>query len=60
MGAGTVGDQISQDDDRVGLYFLEFGAAPRASSVLYDREGAAIANIRPGSANIVSEGLSNF
>ena len=36
-------------DDRVGLYFLEFGAAPRASSVLYDRKGAAIANLRPGS-----------
>jgi 2-dehydro-3-deoxygluconokinase len=36
------------DDDRVGLYFLEFGAAPRASSVLYDRKGAAIAGIRPG------------
>jgi 2-dehydro-3-deoxygluconokinase len=31
-------------EDRVGLYFLEFGAAPRASSVLYDRKGAAIAN----------------
>jgi 2-dehydro-3-deoxygluconokinase len=35
-------------EDRVGLYFLEFGAAPRASSVLYDRKGAAIATIRPG------------
>src|SRR5713101_2552415 len=35
-------------DDRVGLYFLEFGAAPRASSVLYDRKGAAIAGIQPG------------
>src|SRR3954468_17019150 len=35
-------------DDRVGLYFLEFGAAPRASSVLYDRKGAAIAGIAPG------------
>jgi 2-dehydro-3-deoxygluconokinase len=35
-------------DDRVGLYFLEFGAAPRASSVLYDRKGAAVAGIRPG------------
>jgi 2-dehydro-3-deoxygluconokinase len=34
-------------EDRVGLYFLEFGAAPRASSVLYDRKGAAIANLRP-------------
>src|SRR5881227_1533321 len=27
------------EDDRVGLYFLEFGAAPRASGVLYDRRG---------------------
>src|SRR5436190_22507620 len=35
-------------DDRVGLYFLEFGAAPRASSVLYDRKGAAIAALQPG------------
>lgn len=36
------------DDDRVGIYFLEFGAAPRASSVLYDRRGAAVAAIQPG------------
>lgn len=36
------------DEDRVGVYFLEFGAAPRASSVLYDRKGAAIANVKQG------------
>src|SRR6478672_43751 len=36
------------NDDRVGVYFLEFGAAPRASSVVYDRKGAAIAQIKPG------------
>ncbi len=35
-------------DDRVGLYFLEFGAAPRASNVLYDRKSAAVAGLRPG------------
>src|SRR5262249_50698081 len=35
------------DDDRVGVYFLEFGAAPRASSVLYDRKSSAIAGIKP-------------
>jgi 2-dehydro-3-deoxygluconokinase len=35
-------------EDRVGLYFLEFGAAPRASSVLYDRKGAAMTGIAPG------------
>jgi 2-dehydro-3-deoxygluconokinase len=39
------------DEDRVGVYFLEFGAAPRASSVLYDRKGAAIAQLRPGMVN---------
>src|SRR5437868_3140242 len=36
--AGVATDHVVwTDDDRVGLYFLEFGAAPRASSVLYDR-----------------------
>ena len=39
------------DEDRVGVYFLEFGAAPRASSVLYDRKGAAIAALRPDMIN---------
>src|SRR5213076_1660269 len=38
-------------DDRVGVYFLEFGAAPRASSVPYDRKGSAIAAIEPGMAD---------
>ncbi len=47
--AGVNTDHIVwTDDDRVGVYFLEFGAAPRASSVLYDRQGSAIAAIRPG------------
>ncbi|HTS25782.1 MAG TPA: PfkB family carbohydrate kinase, partial [Bryobacteraceae bacterium] len=36
------------DDGRQGLYFLELGAAPRASSVLYDRAHSAISAIRPG------------
>lgn len=35
-------------DGRVGLYFVEFGAAPRASGVIYDRKGSAAAGIRPG------------
>ncbi len=35
-------------EDRVGLYFVEFGAAPRASGVLYDRKDAAVAHVRPG------------
>jgi 2-dehydro-3-deoxygluconokinase len=36
------------ENDRVGLYFLEFGAAPRASGVIYDRQHAAIAGVKPG------------
>jgi 2-dehydro-3-deoxygluconokinase len=47
--AGVSTDHVVwTDDDRVGLYFLEFGAAPRASSVLYDRKDSAIAAVRPG------------
>jgi 2-dehydro-3-deoxygluconokinase len=47
--AGVSADHVVWTaEDRVGLYFVEFGAAPRASSVLYDRKGSAIANLRPG------------
>jgi 2-dehydro-3-deoxygluconokinase len=35
-------------DDRLGLYFVEYGASPRASSVLYDRSSSAISRIRAG------------
>src|SRR3974377_252891 len=46
--AGVQTDHIVwTDNERVGLYFLEFGAAPRASGVLYDRKGAAVAGIEP-------------
>ena len=41
-------------DDRAGLYFAELGAAPRASSVVYDRAGSAIAKVRPGSIDWAS------
>jgi 2-dehydro-3-deoxygluconokinase len=33
---------------RVGLYFVEFGAQPRASSVLYDRADSAISQMKAG------------
>lgn len=36
------------EDGRLGLYFVEFGAAPRPSSVLYDRSYSAISAIKPG------------
>ncbi len=35
-------------DDRAGLYFAELGAAPRASTVLYDRSASAVSRIAPG------------
>lgn len=50
--AGVSTDHIVwTDEDRVGVYFVEFGAAPRASGVLYDRKNAAIAGIKPGMVN---------
>jgi 2-dehydro-3-deoxygluconokinase len=33
----------------MGLYFLELGASPRPSSVLYDRAASAFSNLEPGS-----------
>ena len=35
-------------DDRNGIYFVEFGATPRPSSVLYDRSHTAISQVKPG------------
>jgi 2-dehydro-3-deoxygluconokinase len=39
---------VWSDKGRAGLYFVEFGASPRASSVLYDRGSSAISMIEPG------------
>jgi 2-dehydro-3-deoxygluconokinase len=39
---------ILRGGDRVGIYFLETGAVARASKVVYDRAGSAIADIQPG------------
>ena len=41
-GVGTEHVQLSADG-RCGLYFLEFGAAPRASSIQYDRQDSSFA-----------------
>jgi 2-dehydro-3-deoxygluconokinase len=45
-----VSDQFVQyaNDGRCGLYFLEFGASPRPSSILYDRKDSSIARVRRG------------
>ena len=39
---------VWSDQGRAGLYFLELGASPRASSVLYDRAGSSISMIKSG------------
>ncbi len=39
---------IWSDEDRQGIYFLEFGALPRTSAIIYDRKGSAISRIQPG------------
>jgi 2-dehydro-3-deoxygluconokinase len=39
---------IWSNEGRLGLYFVEFGAAPRPSSVLYDRAHSAISTVQPG------------
>jgi 2-dehydro-3-deoxygluconokinase len=60
--AGALGDAAVQElrrfgvdtggvrraGERIGIYFLEAGAGPRASTVLYDRAASAIANAGPG------------
>jgi len=41
-------DKIVYGGDRLGIYFLEYGAVNRASKVVYDRAGSSIADIKPG------------
>jgi 2-dehydro-3-deoxygluconokinase len=42
---------VFTDQDRVGVYFLEFSAAPRPSGILYDRANSAMARIQPKMIN---------
>ncbi|MCC6945169.1 MAG: sugar kinase [Thermomicrobiales bacterium] len=39
---------VSEDQGRMGLYFLEEGTDPRPSAVVYDRKQSAFANLTPG------------
>jgi 2-dehydro-3-deoxygluconokinase len=39
---------IARGGERLGIYFLETGASMRASQVVYDRAGAAIADVNEG------------
>lgn len=42
---------IWSKEDRAGIYFVEFGASPRAHKVIYDRENSAISCIKPEEIN---------
>ena len=39
---------VARGGERMGIYFLEAGAAQRASKVIYDRAGSSFATIQPG------------
>lgn len=45
---GVKTDYIARGGDRLGIYFLEIGAAQRPSKVIYDRAHSAIAEARAG------------
>jgi 2-dehydro-3-deoxygluconokinase len=45
-GIGT--RHMARGGDRLGIYFLEAGAAQRGSKVIYDRAGSAIATVEKG------------
>lgn len=46
LGVGT--SAIVRGGERMGIYFLETGAAQRASKVIYDRAHSSFASIAPG------------
>lgn len=49
LAASGVGTRfIAAGGRRLGIYFTETGASVRPSQVLYDREGSAMSEIRPG------------
>jgi 2-dehydro-3-deoxygluconokinase len=43
---GIDASAVVRSGDRVGVYYLEAGAGPRASGVVYDRAGSAMATAR--------------
>ncbi len=45
---GVDTSEILRQGSRLGIYFLESGAAMRASKVVYDRANSSIAEIKPG------------
>jgi 2-dehydro-3-deoxygluconokinase len=48
---GVQTEHIIYGGDRLGIYFLETGAASRPSKVIYDRANSAFAGLQPGMLN---------
>ena len=46
--AGVSDTHVVESDGRCGLNFLEFGAAPRPTDVLYDRVGSSVSRVSLG------------
>jgi 2-dehydro-3-deoxygluconokinase len=46
---GVAVDQIARSGERLGIYYLEAGAAHRPSRVVYDRAGSSMATAEPSS-----------
>lgn len=46
--AGVDDRLVQYGDGRCGLYWLEVGAAPRPSGILYDRKDSAMSRVEPG------------
>ncbi len=61
-GHGVDTSKIVRADERMGVYFVESGAGPRASRVIYDRADSAISLLRPGEIDweAVFEGATWF
>jgi 2-dehydro-3-deoxygluconokinase len=47
-GHGIRMEHVARGGERIGIYFLETGAAQRASKVIYDRANSSFATIQPG------------
>jgi 2-dehydro-3-deoxygluconokinase len=41
-------DHVKRNGDRLGIYYVETGAAQRPSTFLYNRKGSSITELRPG------------
>jgi 2-dehydro-3-deoxygluconokinase len=51
---GVITDYILRGGDRQGIYFIERGAAQRASKIIYDRANSSFATIQPGMVDWVT------